>query len=173
MLFFVSEILLFTYKLDWILNSSSFSNIWLRISKLTSPILSHLLTWNHWKLKLPFLSEALQTEARWVDINFSKITIITYVYIIFSHACCCMSCLWNFTQWYCQKNSNYKPGKSVKLPLPGLTPTKDASSLISRNLLSSQLSGLRHWNYNLCQSLAFVSLRNSSTNTWFLTQYRV
>lgn len=31
------EVLLYTYKLDWILSSSISSNTWLRFSKLTSP----------------------------------------------------------------------------------------------------------------------------------------
>ena len=86
---------------------------WLSLSKLRFPIFSHSLTWT----KPALFPEALQTDARWIEVNLREIALTPHVDTIFQ----------SVAEWAIQKDhkrhSKCRPGQSVRLPLSDLNPS--------------------------------------------------
>ena len=114
-----------TYKLDCILNFSSFLKYLAEPSKLTFSF-HYPLTWNHWELKVP-LPKATQAKVGWHDGTAEKSQ-----QLIYAQSLCLL-------QEDHHKHSNCIPGESIRVSLLALTLSEDDLRQTSWNLLDACL----------------------------------
>lgn len=106
------------------------------------PEVSHfsliVLTWNHWKPKLPFF---LKPD----NLNFREIATIAHVYTIFMPA----------AVWATQKDPR-RPLKDtpefIRLLLPAPTPLEGTSSLTSKNPLTGSIQEHSDTGFLICSN---------------------